>query len=306
MNTPFSGSDDHGLAWFQGNIIPANQAALPLLTHALHYATCCIEGIRTERCVGGWSVLQLTGHLARLERNARILGLNPPSAAAMRSAVSELLRATPWTGSSYLRPLVFQAGTMLGPNLRPADTAFACIIRPMPRRTLTGPGMKLHVSSWRRMDESAIPSRLKASAGYLTAALAREEAARAGCDDAILLDALGHVSESTAANLLLVRQGVLIAPAYGTAQLEGLTQQVVQAAARAQGIEIHARTIARGELACAEEILLCGTAIELGWAGWLDGKSLMTGHQGPGPIAARILAEWDAARSAASEVVQDG
>lgn len=306
MNTPSPASDNYGLAWFHGDIIPANQAALPLLTHALHYATCCIEGIRAESCDGGWNALQLTAHVTRLERNARILGLNPPSAVAMRSAVSELVRATPWSESSYLRPLVFQAGTMLGPNLRPADTAFACIIRPMPRRTLSGPGMRLHVSSWRRMDESAIPSRLKASAGYLTAALAREEASRAGCDDAILLDNLGHVSESTAANLMLVRQGVLIAPAYGTAQLEGLTQQVVQAAARAQGIEFQSRTIARGELACAEEILLCGTAIELAWAGWLDGKPLTTGQEGPGPVATRILAGWASARFAASEMVLVG
>lgn len=296
-------SDYSGLAWWRGAIIPADQAALPLLTHALHYATCCIEGIRAEPIADGWSVLQLTGHLERLERNARILGLQPPSVAEMRAAVIELLRAAPRDQSSYLRPLVFQAGTMLGPNLRPEDTAFACIVRPMPRRLLSGPGLRLHVSSWRRMDESSIPSRLKASAGYLTAALAREEAARIGCEDAILLDSLGQVSESTAANLLLVRRGVLIAPAYGTALLEGLTQQVVQAAALDQGIEFTTRPIARGELACAEEILLCGTAIELAWAGWLDGKPLGTGQTGPGPVASRILAGWDAARRAASDQV---
>ena len=83
-------SDFSGLAWWRGAIIPADQAALPLLTHALHYATCCIEGIRAEPCADGWSVLQLTGHLERLERNARILGLRPPSAADMRAAVEEL------------------------------------------------------------------------------------------------------------------------------------------------------------------------------------------------------------------------
>ena len=302
MNTT-KASSDHGLAWWQGHIIPADQAALPLLTHALHYATCCIEVIRAEPAVGGWSVLQLTAHLERLERNARILGLRPPSAAAMHAAVTELLRATPWSESSYLRPLVFQAGTVLGPNLRPDDTAFACIVRPMPRRDLFGPGLRLHVSSWRRMDESAIPSRLKASAGYLTAALAREEASRIGCDDAILLDALGQVSEATAANILLVRHSTIMTPSYGTALLEGLTQHVVVAAARAQGIEIQSRPIARGELACAEEILLCGTAIEFAWAGWLDGKPLQSGQDGPGPVASRILAGWDVARAAVSELV---
>lgn len=296
-------SDDNGLAWWRGRIIPADQAALPLLTHALHYATCCIEGIRAEPAASGWSVLQLTPHLARLERNARILGLAPPSAAAMRSSVESLLQATPWRSASYLRPLVFQSGAMLGPTLRPEDSAFAVIIRRMPRRPLASPGLRLHVSSWRRMDESCVPSRLKASAGYLTAALARAEAARAGCDEAILLDSLGQVSEASTANVVLVRDGRLVVPSYGTALLEGLTQRILCTAAQAAGLAVTERPIARGELACADEILLCATALELAWAGWIDGFALPAGQDGPGPVARRLLAEWDAARAAACEIV---
>lgn len=295
-----------GLAWWQGGVIDADRAVLPLLTHALHYATCCIEGIRADPDAAGWSVLQLTPHLQRLARNARLVGLAPPPVEAMRAAVEELLRATPWRTASYLRPMVFQAGTVLGPQLRPGDTAFACIVRPMPRRAASGPGLRLLVSSLRHIDENSVPSRLKASAGYLTAALARAEAARAGCDDAVLLDTLGQVAEASAANILLVREGALVVPGFGTALLEGLTQRLVLAAAIRLGIAVRDRPIARGELACADEILLCSTAMELAWAGWIDGLSLPHGRDGPGPVAARLLAAWDSERQAATEPIGSG
>jgi branched-chain amino acid aminotransferase len=279
---------------------------LPVLTHALHYATCCIEGIRTDPHPDGWSVLQLTPHLQRLERNARLIGLAPPSAMQMRDAIVDLLRATPWRTAGYLRPLIFQAGNSLGPVVRPADTAFTCIHRPLPRRPITGPGLRLLISSLRHVDESAVSARLKASAGYLTAALARAEATRAGCDDAILLDNLGQVAEASAANLILVRSGGLVVPGFGTALLEGLTQQPILAAARRLGLSVQERPVARGELACAAEILLCSTAMELSWAGWLDGLALPHGSHGPGPVATRLLEAWGAERLAATELVGVG
>lgn len=297
-------TDTHaGLAWWQDGIIPADAAVLPLLTHAVHYATCCIEGIRADPTADGWSVLQLAPHLARLARNGRLIGLDPPPPERMRAAVRSLLLATPWRAPTYIRPLVFQAGTALGPTLRPGDTAFAVIVRPSARRPTTGPGLRLLVSSLRHIDESSIPSRVKASAGYLTAALARAEAARAGCDDAILLDSLGQVAEASAANIMLVREGSLIVPGYGTALLEGLTQRIVLATAARLGIGIRDRPIARGELACADEILLCSTAMGLAWAGWLDGLMLPHGADGPGPIAARLLAAWDHERVSASDML---
>lgn len=293
-----------GLAWWQGRIIGAEQPVLPVLTHALHYATCCIEGIRTDPHADGWSVLQLTPHLERLARNARLIGLAPPAVAEMRTAIATLLGATPWRAPGYLRPLVFQAGTSLGPVLRPDDTAFTCIHRPLPRRQTSGPGLRLLVSSLRHIDDSAVSSRLKASAGYLTAALARAEADRAGCDDAILLDSLGQVAEASAANLILVRDGGLVVPGFGNALLEGLTQRPVLAAARRLGIQVQDRPVARGELACADELLLCSTAMELAWAGWLDGRELPHGASGPGPVAARLLDAWATERAAATELVE--
>lgn len=292
-----------GLAWWQDAIIPADQPTLPLLTHALHYATCCIEGIRADPHPDGWSVLQLTPHLARLERNGRLLGLAPPPQERMHAAVAALLRAVSWRSPTYLRPLLFQAGTTLGPTIRPADTAIAIIARPLAHRPTTGPGLRLLISSLRHIDDNALSARLKASAGYLTAALARAEAARAGCDDAILLDGLGQVAEASAANLLLVREDVLIVPGFGTALLEGLTQRVVLATAARLGIPVRDRPIARGELACAEEILLTSTAMGLAWAGHLDGLALPHGADGPGPIASRLLAAWATERQAACEII---
>ena len=292
-----------GLAWWQGSVRPADQAVLPLLTHALHYATCCIEGIRADPVDTGWGVLQLDGHLRRLRRNASILGLQPPTVAAMREAVVTVLGQADWRSPTYIRPMVFQAGDQLGPTIRPADSAYACIVRPMQRKEPRGPGLRILVSSWRRMDESSIPARLKSSAGYLTAGLARAEAARAGCDDAILLDALGQVSEATTANVLLVRDGVLVTPAFGSALLEGLTRGIVLEVAREFSLDVVERPIARGELACADEILLCGTAVELAWVGWLDGRQLPWGADDPGPVAQRLLGGWSQIRKQHLELI---
>ena len=65
------------------------------------------------------------------------------------------------------------------------------------------------ISNWRRVDDNAIPARGKISGAYANSALAKTDAQLAGYDEALVLTQEGHLSEGSAMNVFLVRDGVL-------------------------------------------------------------------------------------------------
>ncbi len=148
-------------------------------------------------------------------------------------------------------------------------------------------GAKVCVSSWRRVDDTAIPARGKINGAYVNSALAKSEAMLSGFDDAILLNQDGHVSEGSAANLMIVRQGVVITPSVTANLLEGITRHslitLIREELRADVVE---RDIDRSELYLADEAFLCGTGVQIVPIGSIDHHTI--GHGGTGPITEHL------------------
>jgi branched-chain amino acid aminotransferase len=136
-------------------------------------------------------------------------------------------------------------------------------------------------SSWRRISDSAIPARAKISGSYINSALAKSEAMENGYDEAVMLAADGHVSEGSAENLFMVRDGVFITPPVSADILEGITRGLLMGLVRDElGLEMVERTIDRTELYACDELMLCGTGAQVSPVVELDHRTIGDGRVG--------------------------
>jgi branched-chain amino acid aminotransferase len=221
-------------------------------------------------------------HVRRLDQSARILRLSlSGSRSEIAEAIVELLRRNEMRSDVYIRPIVFANSNELSPLLDPdtSETAIFCL--PI-GRYLSAEPIDVCVSSWRRVRETAIPARAKATAGYLNSALARREAMDNGYAEAILLTEDGHVSEGSAEHVFIVRDGQLISPPSTADNLDGITRQSLITLAREDlGIEFVERPIGRTELYVADELFLCGTGAEVTPVRSVDRRTVGDGLIGP-------------------------
>jgi branched-chain amino acid aminotransferase len=143
-------------------------------------------------------------------------------------------------------------------------------------------GAHATISSWRRVDDNAIPARGKIVGSYVNSALAKSEAMRAGFDDAIVLTADGHVSEGSAANFLLVRDGVVITPPITDNILEGITRRtVLELLGKEMGVAVVERSIDRSEIYVADEAMFVGTGVQIVAITRVDHRPIGSGRIGP-------------------------
>lgn len=271
-------------AFFNGEIVPIEQAQVSVMTNALNYGTGCFEGIR-----GYWNpdqeqlfVFQLRAHMERLHRSCRILFMELPySPDELSSITLELLRREGFREDVYIRPLVYKSDPAIAVQLngmRDSFTMFAVGFG----QYIASPAVRACVSSWRRIDDNIIPSRAKASGSYLNSALAKTEALLNGYDEAIVLGSGGEVAEASAANLFIVRNGTLITPMLNNDILEGITRNVVIELARERlGLRVIEAAIDRTELYIADEAFFCGTGAEIKPIIEIDRRKIGTGEVGP-------------------------
>jgi len=137
------------------------------------------------------------------------------------------------------------------------------------------------VTSWTRISDNIIPSRAKITGGYINSSLAKDQAAEAGFDDALMLNERGKIAEASGANLFIVRNGTLITTPVTGDILEGITRRSILKFARDLGIAIEEREIDRSELYIADEAFLCGTGAQVASVGNIDGRPVGTGARGP-------------------------
>ncbi len=282
-------------AFFNGEIVPIAQATVSVMTNALNYGTGCFEGIR-----GYWVpeeeqllVFQLRAHMERLHRSCRILMLKLPYSVDELCAITlDLLRREGFREDVYIRPLVYKSDPAIAVQLNGLNDAFTLFAVGF-GQYLSGTAIRACVSSWRRIDDNIIPSRAKACGSYLNSALAKSEALLNGYDEAIVLGASGEVAEASAANLFIVRDGVLVTPLISNDILEGITRQVVISLAREQlGLTVREAPIDRTELYVADEAFFCGTGAEIKPIVEIDRRVIGSGVVGPvGTELVRLYAE---------------
>jgi branched-chain amino acid aminotransferase len=198
----------------------------------------------------------------------------------------ELLRKCGYREDAYIRPLAYKSSALIGVRLHDLEDSFVVFAIPFGTYIDIDRGISCAVSSWRRTDDNAIPARSKITGAYVNAALAKTEAQEAGFDEAIVLTQDGHVSEGSAENLFMVRDGVLVTPPVTDNILEGITRASVMKIAADAGIPIAVRSIDRTELYVADEVFLCGTGAQISPVTTIDRRPIGNGE--PGTITTRI------------------
>jgi branched-chain amino acid aminotransferase len=274
--------------WIDGHIVEGSEARVPVTDHGFLYGDGVFEGLR----VYARRVFRLEQHLARLAVSARAVGLEIPGGL---DRAREIILATTRAfdaDEAYVRFIVSRGEGALGvdPTTCP-EPRIVCIvdrIRLYPAEKLAR-GLDLVTSSWRRPPPDVLDPRVK-SLNYLNNALAKLEARRRGADEALLLNAAGHVAEASVANVFAVCRGVLTTPPATDGALEGITRRAILELAAADGIETSERTLGRFDLLGAEEVFLTGTGARLVSVRSLDGELIGKGE--PGPIAHRLSAAF--------------
>jgi branched-chain amino acid aminotransferase len=282
--------------FFQGEFVDAADARLSVKTHFMHYGTACFEGIR-----GYWNagrqelyLLKLREHYERLHASAGVLHMRLPYDVDRLCAITqELARRNGWREDAYIRPLAYTSAERIGVRLHGVGCDVTIFGQPM-SDPLPRSGIKAAVSSWRRVDDTMIPARAKIAGAYVNSALAKTEAHHQGCDDAILLNVDGHVSEGSGMNLFMVRRGKLVTPDVSQNILEGITRDCVLELAERLGLPVVERLVDRTELYTCEEVFMVGTGVQIVPVVEIDQRPV-GGRSTPGPVTEKLMALYDAA-----------
>ena len=274
------------LAFFRGKVVPLSEAKVSVTTHALHYGTAVFEGIRANWNAeqGKMYVFRMREHYQRLLQGCRIMLLDIPyDADDLCSITVDLLQRCGYKEDLYVRPLAYKSEERVA-NLKLQELAsdFTLIAMPFGNYIESEGAIRCCTSSWRRIDDTIIPPRVKISGHYVNSILAKTEATMAGFDEAIMLTQDGNVSEGSGENLFLVQDGVLHTPLVAHNNLAGITRDcAMQLAKRELGLEVVEREIRRSELYLADEVFLTGTAAHITPVGELDSRPIGDGGVGP-------------------------
>jgi branched-chain amino acid aminotransferase len=254
------------LIWMNGDFVPWDEAKVHVLSHGLHYGTGVFEGIRCYETERGPAIFRHRDHLERLEKSAALYELPLPFPIdELRDATHELIRRNRLR-SCYIRPLAFRGYGEMG--LYATGAPVDVIVAVWSWGAYLGEegkrhGVRAKVSTWRRISPDSLIPHAKASGQYLNSVLAKSETAKAGYDEAILLDQRGFVCEGSGENVFVVRDGTVLTPPHTASILDGITRRSVIQVARDLGYQVIERDIARAELYLAEEMFVTGTAAEL-------------------------------------------
>ncbi len=280
-----SANTQNSIAYMQGKFMPLAEANVNIMTHAFMYGTAVFEGIR-----GYWNAEQeqmylfrLREHYERMIDSMKIMHLETElTVDELCDVTVKLLRQNKPTGDMYIRPSAYKCGQRVGPGLDHNPTDICMFTVPFGNYFKAQEGLKVMVSSWRRIEDNAIPARAKIVGAYVNTALAKTDAALAGYDDCIMLSENGHVSEGSAMNIFMVKNGQLITTSTSENILEGITRgTIIEIAEQELGLKTLCRSIDRSELYTADEIFFTGTGAQIAPCIEVDRRVIGNGNAGP-------------------------
>ncbi|HEV2712836.1 MAG TPA: branched-chain amino acid transaminase [Gaiellaceae bacterium] len=252
--------------WMNGEFVDWADAKIHVGAHGLHYGTGVFEGIRCYETPRGPAVFRLTDHLRRLDASARLLSMDLGyTVDELREISLELIRVN-GLPECYLRPIAFYGYGELGVSA--AGNPVDVVIMSWPWGTYLGDeglknGIRVKVSSWKRVGPNTIPHAAKATGIYLNSMLAVLEANRAGYEEAILLTDDGFVADGSGENVFAVKDGTIVTPPLSTSILPGVTRATVIEIAQELGYTVEERNLIRTDLYLADELFMTGTAAEV-------------------------------------------
>lgn len=272
-------------AYFRGKIIPYSEAKVGVLTHALNYGTAVFGGMRAY-----WNdeeeqlfLFRPNDHFRRFLDSAKLLTMQIDETPEILTQLTiDLLRLENYRCNVYLRPLAYMADEIIGVKLHGLQVELSIVGIPFERYVTNDTNAHVTFSSWRRIDDNMIPARGKIAGAYANSAFIKSDAVLAGFDEALVLTQEGHVSEGSAMNIFMVRNGKVITPSVTENILEGITRRtVIELLTQEMGVSVIERPIDRTEVYLCDEFFMTGTAAQVTAVTQVDHRPLGSGNMGP-------------------------
>lgn len=270
--------------WFNGELVPYDEAKIHVLSHVVHYGSSVFEGIRCYDTDRGSAVFRLDAHMRRLVDSAKIHRMTIPyeretlNAAALQTIGRSGLQAC------YIRPVVFRGMGPMGVN--PLKNSVETVIAVWEWGAYLGDealseGVDVQVASWQRPAPNTLPSMAKAGGNYLNASLVKMDALKNGFTEGIMLSTQGYLAEGSGENLFIVRDDVLYTAPTSMSILAGITRDAVITLARERGYTVKEQVVPREGLYIADELFFTGTAAEITPIRSVDHYTVGEGRRGP-------------------------
>ncbi len=274
-------------AYFSGQFMPIEHANVNILSHVLHYGTGVFGGMRAY-----WNadheelyIYRPYDHFERLLQSAGLLRMDlEHTPESLLTILTELIQLQGFRTNCYIRPLAYIAEETLAVRLHDLRADLAIVVNPLGDKGYVNIDGGAHIcfSAWRRIDDNAIPARGKVAGAYVNSMLIKSDAMLAGYDDALVLNNDGHVAEFSAANVMIVRKGVVITPPVNANVLEGIVRRsLIQLLRDELNIEVQERNIDRTEIYLADEIFMCGTGAQISPVTRVEHRTVGSGEVGP-------------------------
>ena len=271
------------MIYLNGEWMPMEQARVPVLDRGFIFGDGVYEVIPSY----SGHPFRLREHLVRLQSSLDGVRIeNPYSLARWEELVREIVAKNPWEDQGvYLQ---------VTRGVAPRDHAFPKGVKPtvfMMSNALTTPAaaqrergvaaVTVADNRWLRCDIKSV--------SLLANCLLRQAAVDAGAAEALLLRD-GMLTEGSASNIFLVKNGVIITPPKSNFILPGITYDVVIELARANKLPLEVRQVSEAEVRDADELWLTSSTKEVLPISMLDGKPVGHGAGAgkPGPLAARM------------------
>ncbi len=270
--------------WFNGELVPHEDANIHVLSHVLHYGSSVFEGIRCYETDRGSAIFRLDQHMRRLVDSAKIYRMDIPySQDELEAAAIDTIENS-GLAECYIRPLVFRGMGPMGVN--PLQNKVETVIIVWEWGTYLGDealqkGVDVEVANWNRMAPNTHPAMAKAGGNYLNASLVKMNAVKNGKVEGIMLSTGGYLAEGSGENLFVVHDGKLYTAPTGLSILPGITRDAIMTLARERGYEIIEKRLPREVLYIADELFFTGTAAEVTPIRSVDNYTIGDGTRGP-------------------------
>jgi len=288
---------DPTLVWMNGEFVQWDEAKLHVTTAAVRFGSRIFEGMRAY-----WNdsqeqlyIFKMEEHLKRLAQSMKMMRMTSDySLDDIEKACVDLMTKNNVREDVHLSPSIyFGEGEALF-SYKPGTVEVGAYAVARPRKSILGTGKGIHVcvSSWTRISDRDVPPRIKAAANYQNGRLAAVQAAEDGYDNAILLNGLGKVAEGPGACVFLVREGTALTPPVTGGILESITRStLMQLLEEQMSVPVVEREIDRTELYIADEVWMCGSALEVTPIFSVD--KFQVGDGKLGPLTAQLQTEYE-------------
>ena len=259
-------ADQSKFIWFNGEIIPWEDANIHVMSHVLHYGSAVFEGIKCYNSENGPAIFRLEDHIKRLFISGEKYGLVIPyTVNELTKACVEIVAVNDFE-NCYIRPIAFYGYDTLG--VHPKDCPVEVAIASFFWGAYLGEdgvqnGVNITISPWKRLSLEAFPTSAKASGQYLNSMLAVQDARERGYDEALLLNQNGNIAEGSGQNIFIVKDNKVITNGENASILMGITRETIIQLSKDMGIEVQIIDITQEMLLNADEAFFTGTASEI-------------------------------------------